>query len=424
MTKPTLKICHTADWHLEEKNVEEVTAALERLCDHVEAERPDLIVVAGDLTHSQVLRFDTHAARTSVGIVTRLAKTAPVVICVGTPSHDGMAPMIHGALETRHPVLVADRPMAVVLTTGMAGASFQMVDIHAALGGLPLEIPCDPDVFVSIIPAPTKAHFRSDDGIEATDRIIADALGGLFLGFAAARCRLARDTPHVHVGHYQVDGCSVSETQTLTGVDIAVSRDQLRSLEADLIALGHIHKAQRIAANLPCFYSGSPVGLNFGELDDKGFYLHTVGRGRCDSRFVPTGARKRRVKEFNFLESPPGEEPLRNAFPAEEIAGHHLRIRVTLWADEVRLINQSAVEAWFAEAGAYSFKLEMLRKPRKTVRAQRILEVPSLAEKITEMAAIRGHEKPGPSLLDKAARVETLERDELLKQVRGERAWS
>ena len=415
-----LTVLHTADWHLEERNAEEVGEALSVICAHAESHPPVLIVVAGDLTHSQSLRFDTVAARTSVAMVTRLAMVAPVVICVGTPSHDGMAPMVHETIEARHPVLVADRPIAVIFT----GGALMPVDIEAVLKRSYRPTYRDIEGFISIVPAPTKQHFRcSESSINEADKIIANALGGLFLGFAATRACLCPNAPHIHVGHCQVDGCSISETQTLTGVDISISPAQMRSLDADLIALGHIHKSQRIAQNFPAFYSGSPTSLNFGELDEKGFYMHTVGPNP-ESLFVSTNARRRRIRTFVFLETPPTEAALKAAFTPEEIAGAHLRIRAILWSDESRMINQSAIESWFMDAGAHSFKFELHRKPRKTVRAQHILEIPSLPEKLSEMATIRGHEPPGEALLEKAIMVEATATDELLKILRGDLRWN
>jgi len=40
---------------------------------------------------------------------------------------------------------------------------------------------------------------------------------------------------------------------------------------ADYIALGHIHKFQKIETHVPTYYSGSLFPLDFGEQDDKGF---------------------------------------------------------------------------------------------------------------------------------------------------------
>src|SRR5690606_2989448 len=37
----------------------------------------------------------------------------------------------------------------------------------------------------------------------------------------------------------------------------------------DYIALGHIHKPQRVKASIPVLYSGSPLPLSFSERDDR-----------------------------------------------------------------------------------------------------------------------------------------------------------
>jgi DNA repair exonuclease SbcCD nuclease subunit len=62
----------------------------------------------------------------------------------------------------------------------------------------------------------------------------------------------------------------------------------------DYIALGHVHKHTPIGKidNVSFAYCGCPEGQGFDELDDKGVYLGTVSKGKCDLEFISVSKRK------------------------------------------------------------------------------------------------------------------------------------
>ncbi len=67
-----------------------------------------------------------------------------------------------------------------------------------------------------------------------------------------------------------------------------VSNAQIAASGMDYVALGHIHKRTDIlkAGNTFYAYSGCVQGLGFDELGQKGVYIGTLSKGKCDLDFV------------------------------------------------------------------------------------------------------------------------------------------
>lgn len=95
------------------------------------------------------------------------------------------------------------------------------------------------------------------------------------LAFEAALARKQQGQPIIAMGHLHVKAAEISdldhlERQIMGGVE-CLSVDAFHP-ELRYVALGHIHKAQRIAGKEHIRYSGSPIPLSFAELN----YKHQV----------------------------------------------------------------------------------------------------------------------------------------------------
>lgn len=68
-----------------------------------------------------------------------------------------------------------------------------------------------------------------------------------------------------------------------------ISLTQIRLSGMDYVALGHIHKKSEVlkAGNTYYSYCGCPEGQGFDELDEKGVYIGTITKGKCDLEFRP-----------------------------------------------------------------------------------------------------------------------------------------
>jgi DNA repair exonuclease SbcCD nuclease subunit len=233
----------------------------------------------------------------------------------------------------------------------------------------------------------------------------------MLAGFGAVAAEYT--CPHILVGHFSVGGAFVSETQQLIGQDIELSRDHIGLAEADLVCLGHIHLRQKIEPNI--FYSGSISRLNWGEMEEKGFYVHELdGKTLRDARFVTTPTRKLIKLKTDLTNG--GRPPVETMMAAGEydIAGAFVRLEIKVWQDEADLINLGSIRE--AMAAAQDVDIRLQRVPRETVRCTKLLELQTLRDKILEMALLRKEDVP-ESILDKADILETMAPEEVYKAV-------
>ena len=252
-----MKILHTADWHIRDKDINEAEKCLNHILTLTRQEKPDLIIHAGDIFDSRNVRLDSMAAKLAFRIFSELADMAPVCSVLGTPSHEGEATEALQFINAKYPIWVAKRPEQIYLLDGRFHDKF--------LGN-------DPDAILSLIPQPTKQHFNTDSDIKNADAEIANAMSAIFAGFGAKAVEY--DAPHIVVYHGTIRGATLSNDQIMVGKDVEISKDQFGLSNADIVLCGHIHLPQEISPNI--FYSGSLYAMNFGEIHKHGFYIHEL----------------------------------------------------------------------------------------------------------------------------------------------------
>ena len=74
----------------------------------------------------------------------------------------------------------------------------------------------------------------------------------------------------------------------------AITKEYILASNMDYIALGHIHKRSDIGkiGDTHFAYCGCPEGQGFDELDVKGVYIGEIGNNFCDLQFIPTSKRR------------------------------------------------------------------------------------------------------------------------------------
>jgi exonuclease SbcD len=265
----TLRVLHTSDWHLgralhEESLLEDQAWALDRFVELAKAERPDVVVIAGDIYDRAVP--PPEAVTLLDDVLTRLADLdVPVVAIAG--NHDSAERLNFGArlLSTR----------GVHLRGSLEGSHRPIaVDGKGFVYALPF---VDPDVVRGLL---------ADDEIRghavATERVLervrADAA--------------ARPLPTVLVGHSFVQGATQtpdSERPIVVGTAGSIPPATVGGF--DYVALGHLHAPQAIAERVQ--YSGSLLKYSFSEAGHtKGAVLVEVERGRATPRTISLGARR------------------------------------------------------------------------------------------------------------------------------------
>jgi DNA repair exonuclease SbcCD nuclease subunit len=407
-------ILHTGDWHVKDSAIDECRKVLGRLEAVALDEQPDLIIIAGDLTHRFDTRLDTATARLIVDTVLGLSSIAPVVIVGGTPFHDGRTPELLTHLRSDKVYVRCDYPGQVYLY----GDQVADPDIHGAVIEAAEKGGIFPDAVISIVPAPTKRFIEMVGTMQQVDGQIVAGMS-LIMADLGARAAQYRDIPHILIGHWSIGGAYTSETQQMIGRDIELHPDHVRAAAADLVCLGHIHRAQRVG-NDPFFYSGSIYSLDAGELEDKGFYLHELdGKSLVNSRFISVGATRRLVLSYDCVSN--GTRPgdvvgLICDVPHTAIKDSLVKVTVKVWTDEVAQLDFQQIETLLKENSAAGFTPNLIRVPRETVRCSELLKSQTLIEKLELMAKLRGEDLPA-GITEKISMIETHTPDDVLSQL-------
>jgi len=390
-----MKILHTGDWHARAADLDEFQSCIQVTINEAARQKVDFIVIAGDITDMRDVRFDSAVAEAVMWAINELGDIAPLIICGGTPYHEG------NLSEKLRFVRAAN----MISITTKAPSTL-------AVG----------DTLFSVVPQPTKRFINQQTTMQDTDKAIEDGMGLIFARFASA----AKDfLNHVFVGHFTVGGAYISETQQMIGRDIEISKTQLQLANAGLYCLGHIHMQQQIGKNI--FYCGSLYSLTAGELQDKGFYIHTMENGNLvESEFIKTPSRPRVVIDLDFASEEKdhfsGEDEFKYmlmGLSGDIVPGCKLHIRPRIWADEAEACTIEMVQRVLSDLNLepHNLKLEITRVPRQNVRSQHILEVSSLRFKVFEMAQVKG-ESVSEEILNKADALESQPAERILEEVR------
>lgn len=433
----SFKILHTADWHVCNEFLQDASHCLGFMVDYLQdmargGGAIDLIVISGDIYNHRQIQQETSAARLAFNIVKRLARIAPVAILTGTPSHDGDAPLLLNNIGDSLPVLVVGDPATWVL--------YQGDDYETNFQPIGVESPAPPKAVISFTPAFTKQYFASGSDTETSDQEIAAAMGGIYARMGSEyndfnRYRRydgeAAPVPHVLLGHYSIGGAYIHPSQPMIGKDIEISRDHLGMANASINCLGHIHAAQLIGKNT--YYCGSLFATDFGEFEDKGFYVHELDLVDMshhweiiESEFIKTPSPVLVKIEIDLIKKPVEQEDLlryilqeTTVIGAEEgVDNYVVRMEIKTYQDEADMIEIDTpdIQEYFKELGVRSFKLDIIRIPRPNVRSAMILQADRLRDKIATRAEIIDDEVPAGAL-DLADDLQDETHDELIQNI-------
>ncbi len=336
-----MRLLHTSDWHVGKavrgrSRATEHQAVLAEIAGIAERESVDLVVVAGDL-------FDTatpspEAERIVYRALLDLAAGGrPVVVVAG--NHDSAARL--GA--------VAPLSRASGITVASA--------IRPPGDGGVLEVEAGSETaLVALLPFPSQRYVVTADLLLSGDAADAHAayadrvmrmLALLTSGFGAGTVNLV-------AAHLMVMGGAMGggERGAHTVFDYWVPATAFPP-SAQYVALGHLHRAQRLAGPAPLHYCGSPLQLDFGETaNDPVVNVVDVRPGLpADVRSVPLHAGRRLRTVRGTL-----VDVLAAITAGEDPTADHLRIvleepaRAGL-SDEVRERVPNAVEVVLASRG-------------------------------------------------------------------------
>lgn len=289
-----MKILHTSDWHIgkrlaDRERLPEQDAVLLEIGAICEREGVDLLIVAGDI-------FDTYvpSAEAEELFYRRIKEMAQgrTVVLISGNHDDGLRLCAAAPFALEHGVyLFGNKPTIAPIGkrggTGVVEAGENYIVVENAKGER---------VYLNLLPYPNEARLKE----EKTDESYAEKTAR-WIGRGEAGYR--GDMPHILVAHVFVVGGSVSESER--DIDLGGARAvPLSSLpEHGYVALGHLHKRQRVGKN--GYYSGSILQYSFDEANTQKsvMLLETKGNDIETLREIPLTAGKKLVRlECNGVE--------------------------------------------------------------------------------------------------------------------------
>ncbi|APG59034.1 exonuclease SbcCD subunit D C-terminal domain-containing protein [Christiangramia salexigens] len=260
-----MKILHTADWHIGKKlHKHELAQDFELFIDWlqelIQSKGIEVLLISGDIF--DLANPSSEARGQYYRALIKLQKLNCKIIATGG-NHDSPA--------------MLDAPKEILKALDME-----------VIGGLPenLEdciIPIknqkgELQMLIAAIPYLRDTDLRSGAGASSyEDRIeaIRDGIKQIFNSAADICEKKYPGIPVLAMGHLYTAGTETSDSERdiQIGNQAAFQAAQFGEY-FKYIALGHIHKPQRVNANIPVFYSGSPIPLSFSERkDDKRILL-------------------------------------------------------------------------------------------------------------------------------------------------------
>ncbi|MDI5992354.1 exonuclease subunit SbcD [Pseudomonas sp. MDMC216] len=254
-----MRILHTSDWHLGQHFMGKTRQAEHQafcawLLEQVRVHDVDLLLIAGDV-------FDTgappsYAREQYYRLVVELRDAGCALVVLGG-NHD--SPAMLG--ESRG--LLAQLGTQVVPSVGVDLAEQVLVlnDRTGQPGAVLCAIPFirPRDVLAS------QAGQSAQDKQQSLQQAIAEHYRALYELAASKRDELGLTLPIIATGHLTTVGASASESVREIYVGSLEAFPTSAFPPADYIALGHIHRPQKVGGLEHIRYSGSPIALSFDE---------------------------------------------------------------------------------------------------------------------------------------------------------------
>ena len=255
-----MRILHTSDWHVGKvlkgrTRHDEHIKVLGQVVEIAQAERPDLVIVAGDLYDTAAPTAD--ATRVVTRALSALRRTGAQVVAIGGNHDNGAA-------------LDALRPWASEAGITLRGSVDKNPDDLRISGttadGERWQLVAVP--FLSQRYAIRAAEMYELSAAEAT-QTYADHIARLIEKLSepfATESSGSGGVINLVTAHLTIVGASAGggerEAHTIMGYAVPAT---VFPRNAHYVALGHLHRAQQVIAPCPTRYSGSPLAVDFGE---------------------------------------------------------------------------------------------------------------------------------------------------------------
>lgn len=267
-----MRILHTADWHFgrllegRDRRIEQA-AFVDELCQIVEDKQIDLVVIAGDVYDS--VNPPAWAEELYYEALERLSAEGKRGVVVIAGNHDqpervrAASPLAH-----KHGIVLLGLPKELPLLTKAEASADKVRIIDGGSSWFEIAIPgVDHTAVVVALSYPSEARlkelisesFTPEQMQQAFSERIKDLLHDLASHFR-------QDTVNIITSHlFAMGGMETdSERPIQIGGTHTVSLDAFPP-QADYVALGHLHRLQKLSEAPLIRYSGSPLSYSFSE---------------------------------------------------------------------------------------------------------------------------------------------------------------
>ena len=255
-----MRFLHTSDWHVGKvlkghDRLEEHRGVLDEIVQLAQTNSVDAVLVVGDLFETalpspdaQKLVWETLMSLRSTG--------AEVIVVAGNHDNPNLFEAMSGLFGALN-ITVIGRPRR----PDQGG----LVRFKARSTGESVEVAALP--FVSQRGIVTSLHLMGEDmaAAQLTQTYatrVHKVISALTAEFSAKSVRIFAGHAHVHGGKL---GGGDRDSQTI--FDYGIQPSAFPS-SAHYVALGHLHRGQRIPGPCPIYYCGSPIQVDFGEEAD------------------------------------------------------------------------------------------------------------------------------------------------------------
>lgn len=256
-----MNILHTSDWHIGKKLYkydlyEDFNCFIKWLTDLIQQKNIDVILVSGDIFDSSNPSIE--ARKHFYEALLLLNKLNCQLILTGG-NHD--SPLVLNApkelLKQLNITIIGSLPEDISQT---------IIPIKGKNGEI--------EIVIAAIPYLRDSELiKLFDGITYEDKIkaIQNGIENVFDEVSKVCKKNFPNIPIIAMGHMFTTGnisISESEREIQIGNQARFDANRLQK-RFDYVALGHIHKPQKVSAEVPIYYSGSPIMLSFSEIKDE-----------------------------------------------------------------------------------------------------------------------------------------------------------
>ncbi len=264
----SVRIVHTSDWHIGRRFEREPLDADQRaflawLAAQVAAHQVDLVVVAGDV-YDRALPGEEAVALLDEGLEALCHAGAAVALISG--NHDSARRLGFGARRQAQAGVHVFADVAAPPQPWLFEAGGEAVAVVA----VPYLDPLTAPVLVPVAGGAARARSH--------EQVLTDALAAA----PPARARFP-GVPSLAVAHATVAGSIRSDSEKVLAIGGADAVPAACFDGFDAVALGHLHRPQRVGAEGRIAYSGSPLPYSFSETHPKSVRLIELVNGAVTS---------------------------------------------------------------------------------------------------------------------------------------------